>query len=229
MTLYFNDVFKALCQQEGLEFQNTAFSAADPESADIILSHDSCLDLGNIRQTWRSTHMVRDPRDLLISAYFYHLRTKEEWCVEPSAGNHDLPPDMSYQQHLRSLGREQGILYELGHVSGRITELMGRWDYSSPGVLELRYEDVLGNEAFWFKRIFKWYGFSGDMVSKGVEIALRYSQEKLRPGDPGHGHGNRKSRPGYWREHFTDPIRKAFRNSYGDVLVKLGYESGPDW
>ena len=112
---------------------------------------------------------------------------------------------------------------------GRITELMGRWDYSSPGVLELRYEDVLGNEAFWFKRIFKWYGFSGDMVSKGVEIALRYSQEKLRPGDPGNGHGNRKSRPGYWREHFTDPIRKAFRKSYGDVLVKLGYESGPDW
>ena len=73
MTLYFNDVFKVFSAQAGLNFQNTAFVAADPDTADILLSHDSRIDLAGIARPWRASHIVRDPRDLLVSAYFYHL------------------------------------------------------------------------------------------------------------------------------------------------------------
>ena len=32
---------------------------------------------------YRGSHFIRDPRDLIISGYYYHLRAAEAWCIAP--------------------------------------------------------------------------------------------------------------------------------------------------
>ena len=107
--------------------------------------------------------------------------------------------------------------------------MMDAWDYSNPDVLELRYEEILGNEEFWFSRLFNWYRFRKSGIEQGVKIARRFSLQDLKSGDPGFRHQNRRSKPGYWREYFTEPVSREFKHHYGHVLIKLGYETDLDW
>ena len=39
----------------------------------------------------------------------------------------------------------------------------------------------------------------------------------------------RKGQIGEWRNHFTEEHKQAFKEIYGDLLVKLGYEKDCDW
>ena len=48
--------------------------------------------------------MIRDPRDCVVSGYFYHLWTNEAWAHQPQ----DLFNGLSYQQHLNRSARKMG-------------------------------------------------------------------------------------------------------------------------
>jgi hypothetical protein len=39
----------------------------------------------------------------------------------------------------------------------------------------------------------------------------------------------RKGTPGDWKNHFSAEHIRQFKDQYGDLLIKLGYESSPDW
>src|SRR5581483_5322277 len=61
----------------------TEFDAVEPidDDTDIALfqhTHDFQRASAGDR-TIRGSHMIRDPRDLVVSAYYYHLRTSESW------------------------------------------------------------------------------------------------------------------------------------------------------
>ncbi len=175
------------------------------------------------------THIIRDPRDLLISAYFYHLRTDEEWCAKPNPAHISRPADVSYQQHLRNLDQEQGLIYELNHVAGKMTALMGQWDYHNKKMFELRFEDVIGNERDTFRQVFKWYGFTGDKLEQAVEIGESLALNKVSESDKKFQHARPGSRIGQWEDFFTPKIKEDFKRRFGEVLIKLGYVQDNHW
>jgi hypothetical protein len=39
----------------------------------------------------------------------------------------------------------------------------------------------------------------------------------------------RRGQPGEWREHFTEANKSAFKETAGDLLVRLGYEVDDQW
>ncbi|HMP06306.1 MAG TPA: sulfotransferase domain-containing protein [Lacipirellulaceae bacterium] len=47
--------------------------------------------------------------------------------------------------------------------------------------------------------------------------------------NPEKSHTFRKGAGGGWREAFTDRCKEEFKHVAGDLLVRLGYESGQDW
>ena len=53
-------------------------------------------------------HMVRDPLEVCVSGYQYHLNATEPWVL---AGRAELG-GLSWQRYLRAAPREQGILVE---------------------------------------------------------------------------------------------------------------------
>lgn len=231
MTVYFTRMLRTAARRTGRAFHSTVDTPPDALTTPaFILDHESRLDLDRFGD-YRCTHIIRDPRDLLVSGYFYHLRTDEPWCIHPLPGHPELPEDVSYQAHLQSLPKEEGMLFELRHVSGTMTRAMHAWDYSNPRVLELRYESLLGHEREWFRKIFDWYGLKQRLAGKMAKVAERHSLDAIRrkANNDTAGHIRRNTRIGQWQDHFTDRVKAAFKEQYGQTLIDLGYERNFSW
>ncbi|MFZ0664298.1 MAG: sulfotransferase domain-containing protein [Acidimicrobiales bacterium] len=173
-------------------------------------------------RSFKGTHIIRDPRDVLVSAYFYHLRTDEQWVhkARPKWGGR------SYQELLRSLNTRDGIFTELERLSRLEFKDLKTWAYDNPEILELRYEDVLANEHSMMERIFRHYGFTDAAVAQSADIAARFSlNSPMTKLDP----HVRSGLPGQWREVLEPDHVERFKELTGDLVVRLGYESTNDW
>lgn len=176
---------------------------------------------------YRATHLIRDPRDLVVSGYFYHRRGAETWCRTKSPDEPawrrvngtvpaSLPLGMSFAEYLSSCSEEAGLMLEI-EFRKKHFDAMEAWDYSNPRCLELRYEDVIGNERAVFARIFDHYGLGQKESSRGLEAveansAALTSTRHIR--DP---------RPGQWERMFTPRVLEFFDSRHPHLLTRLGY------
>ncbi len=232
LTMYFFKVLKAVAATYAIRLQylhnDLVVAAATQWLLDPHSSIKSCRLPQQISHL-RGSHVVRDPRDLLISAYFYHLNTNEAWCAQPNPGHTSLAADVSYQQHLRSLDMEAGLLFELDNVTGDTIRRMAAWDYTDPNILELRYEEILGREYGTFLQLFSWYGLTREQAHHGATIADQLALKNLPKDSPMARHARPGSRIGQWRDHFTPAIAQTFKQRHGEMLIRLGYSSDLDW
>jgi len=216
-------VMVEVCRSYGLRFRvaNTRTSASE---ADAVFYHDA----GDFRRevvadrAFRGSHMIRDPRDLVVSGYEYHKVTTELWANEPRAEYGGL----SYREFLRSLAEHEGLTAEIRWFATGTGAQMAAWDYGQPEFLELRYEDLIADEAGGFAALFRWWGFSQSATMRGLEVAEGLSRTN---GGATRKHQIRMSSPGEWRERFSQEHVEEFKSGTGDLLLRLGYESSSDW
>ena len=169
-------------------------------------------------------HVVRDPRDLLVSAYFSHRNS------HPTEGWSELE---ELRRHLRAVPEETGLLLEMEFCSGVLDD-MASWPDRPAGILRLRFEDMIDDEQQAFRTIVDHLGLlDGIGVGALAEIVDRWSFERLtggrKRGDEDAGHHYRKGIAGDWRNHFTPAIVWSFKHRYNDLLLRYGYEQGTDW
>ena len=169
----------------------------------------------------RATHFVRDPRDLIVSGYFYHKRGAEAWTKEVSADAkvRERQNGLSLCDYLNSVDKETGLLEE---ILGRENsfDVMASWAKNDdPRLLTLRYEDIIGDEVAAFGQIARHYGLGPIESAKMRFFARRYSASRTKPLSH-----IRDPRPSQWREHFTDRVEKQFNDRFGDLLSLYGYE-----
>jgi hypothetical protein len=226
-TVWFRNVLSLIARQFGLSFQRVAGESGLPY-ADVLLYPHSRLFDGPRLESFRGSHLIRDPRDVVVSGYHYHLWTHEKWAHIPSPEYGGI----SYQQYLRSLDPEDGIAAEIRRCAESHFAEMGAWNYAQPEFLELRYEDFIADEADHFARMFRHYGFNEAAVERSVDLALRFSFQKKAGrsiGEVQEGSHLRSGKPGQWQEVFTPDHKALFRELNGDLLERLGYVSGDDW
>lgn len=84
------------------------------------------------------THMIRDPRDLVISGYFYH-----QWTKETGYLFHNDKWGMSYQEMVKTLPKEEGIKFEMDNKAAQTIAEMRRWNYNDPRFMEMKYVDLI--------------------------------------------------------------------------------------
>jgi hypothetical protein len=221
-TLWFRKIFLAIAEPYGLRLRWGGLKAIDPKSDLAFYSSGQKFDpaLAGDRP-FRGSHMVRDPRDLVVSGYEYHLVTEESWAhrPEPSFGG------LSYQAHLRALNEFDGLMAEIDWFARGTGLHLGAWDYEQSEFLELHYEDVLEDELGMFEKLFGWYDFNND----AREIGLRtVEQLSLKKGGAKPSHV-RSGVPGEWSTRLTAEHVARFKQRTGDLVVRLGYEADPDW
>ena len=168
---------------------------------------------------------------MVVSGYFYHLWCNELWCKMPVAEFNGK----SYQDVLKSLDKEEGILFEMSSPHGAIRNTASRmlnWNYNNQYILELKYEEIIQDTEKYFLQVFNHYGFNAKETEIAMEVVERCKFEKITGRSMGAENPKnhfRKGIAGDWKNHFTESHKKAFKELYPGLLEKLGYEQNDLW
>jgi hypothetical protein len=159
----------------------------------------------------RGWHMVRDPRDIVVSSYFSHLYSHPTSVFSgPDAASQqrDLPELEQHRQTLQSLPKAEGLMLEM---EARATQfrIMMRWDYERENLLEMRMEEVTADPLSALREITAFtglYGVNGLDDEKLSEIVaandFRVYTGGRAPGEEDVTSHYRKGVPGDWKLHF---------------------------
>lgn len=178
----------------------------------------------------RVSRFIRDPRDLVVSGYFYHKRGAEQWSriINPHKSdwrvvNGNLPDNFpvtaSLSSYLNTVDKEDGLIAEIDFRKHHF-ESMISWPLSDPRIQIFFYEDILGNEVEAFRKLFEFYNFSEKLKRRGSKLAERYSASKQE----GKSDHIRNQLTGQWREHFTPRVNAYFNERYATLLEKYRYD-----
>ncbi|MBI1293539.1 hypothetical protein GC175_01105 [bacterium] len=116
---------------------------ADNDALAIIEAH----------RNYRGFHVIRDPRDIVVSGYFSHLYSHP-------VSEHESPWLWAYREHLNSLpDQESGLLAEIEFCSTYFARLRD-WNYENPNILEVRYERLIADPLETFVQVFRFLGVS---------------------------------------------------------------------
>lgn len=192
---------------------------------DFLYSYTSLVTFNTLN--YISSHLVRDPRDVVISAYYYHCCCVEDWSV-------DFNPEfgMTYQEKLKSLSEEDGILFEMNHYTKNVLDIMSQWNYNDPKCMEMHYEDLISNPDKEFTKLFSHWGIDSKDIDSCLAVAKEYHMEILtgrKLGEIQFGSHMRNGLSGQWKQHFSEAHKIYFKSIFGDLLVKLGYEKDNKW
>ena len=225
-TVWLMRVLERVAEHFGLTLQksNSRSDQLDLQTDILFLNH-SHLPLDTLGQ-FVGSHMIRDPRDVIVSGYFYHLWTEESWVHAPDARYNG----QSYQQHLQSLDQHAGLLAEIERYAKYISDwCMLDWNYSDERFFEIRYEALVADESAVFQQLFSHYGFHDQAISVCLELAATQSFERVTKRKAGKVLPNshlRSGKPGQWREVLAEDHVSAIERSMKPLLVHLGYWDG---
>lgn len=172
-------------------------------------------------KNWAVIFLYRDPRDVIVSSVKYatHMNLQH--------GLHAY-----YTQHLttdeeRIKAAIDGIQvpdFEYPNILDRYNYYIG-W-LQQPGVLSLRFEDLILNREKTFARLFEYVVERGFQPKISRERALEILKQSVQPKKSG---TYRKGQPGSWKENFSNRNKDDFKTVSGDLLIRLGYEQDRNW
>jgi hypothetical protein len=169
-------------------------------------------------------HVIRDPRDIIISGYFSHLyKHGEKW-----------PKMRVYRNYLKDLDKEEGILAEMEFSSVYLYHIFS-WNYNNPNILEKKFEDFIANPVEELTEIFSHLQIVPNLLCKEDLRAIieKYSFKRLSDGR-NQGEENvyshyRKGMAGDWKNHFSEQHIERFKKLFNPILIKTGYETDENW
>ncbi len=220
-TTLFNNILRQLEKTAGLIVWNPDRGPKPEAQWDVCFNWHS--NFGAI-DVWPENHpttiVVRDPRDVVISSAYYHMKSTEGWL-------HVERPEfdgMTYQQKINSLvDMKSRFLFEMEHTAkDNIRAMLNRKsDPAFRDALFVRLEDLVDDvELKFFSQIFSHLSFSGSGLTAALDAAHRMSLFS--------GHTNkhvRDPKPAQWLSQFDDELHHAFTDRFGNAAERLGYRA----
>lgn len=218
LTVLLARVFRSFAVITGRSYSYGTGAQLD-DTADVLIDHHSAFNWSQIDDPVVGLHVTRDPRDLLVSAAFYHMKGSEAWLHEPRA---DLE-GKSYYEHVNELeGIEQRMLFEIDNSGGNNVRQMLEW-VPHPGISETRYDKLVGEGAIEaFTAIVDTWQMPDHERRLLVDLFRYFSLGGAGAKSTDH---IRNASSGQWREHFTPAVTQRFGDVFPDALDRLGYEA----
>ena len=168
-----------------------------------------------------SVFVYRDPRDMIISHIFYAVEIFEDH------GMHRY-----YTENLETMEeRINAAIYGVNENGLELISVKARYDsyqdwLSQAQILSLRFEDLIVQKDIALNQLLNFLEEKGFKSGLERNQAIGLLASAIAPKKSG---TFRKGKPGNWREHFTQGNIDNFKESTGDLLVQLGYESNNEW
>ena len=180
---------------------------------------------------YKISRFIRDPRDLIVSGYFYHRRGTEAWTNQPRDQwrwqnvPRAMRADETYAQLLQRVDQEDGLIAEMEFRAPHF-ESMLRWPADDPRVKTWKYEDIIGREVEVMDAVGEHYGWLDDDDPFTLRAALRHFANRWKANDTLRAWDKhvRDPRPGQWRDVFTPKVQSVFAARFPDLIETLGYE-----
>jgi hypothetical protein len=219
-TFWMYHIFNKICQSYGWKFYNGKQEDLPKDFAVFFQDHSNKFDLDQLGLDYRGLHIIRDPRDLIISGCFYHQKSKEVWLHT----KRDEFDGLTYQEKLNSYDSlDDKIIFEMENCGRESIFEMIKWDYLNPLFFEVKYEDLIIDESLLlFHKIFNFLEFPGKAIPHVLKISYDNS---LFSGNPKNSTHIRSGKSRQWEKYFNARIKDRFLELYGDCLIRLGYET----
>ena len=136
------DIARELCSAAGLVyanvtnprmFQGDLKSFASRNRLDFLAYANANRTFVSALDNFRGFHVIRDPRDIVVSSYFSHLH---------SHSTTDWPELVEHRRQLQAVDQERGMYIVIDFIQDVLDDI-STWDYADPRVLELKMEDLI--------------------------------------------------------------------------------------
>lgn len=156
-TQWIQGILRELCSELNLKY-NFAYEARmfdydlksfiEKEKTDVFAYTNANYEYVKDLNNFRGFHVIRDPRDIVVSGYFSHL--------------YSHPTDKSSRireerEKLQNLPKDEGLLLEM-EFNYDVFKAMYEWNYSLENVMEIKMEDLISNPYRNFVDIFRFLG-----------------------------------------------------------------------
>ena len=240
-------VFREIATYYGLKFVDSPGYNENIEDADIVHYWHAQISDEIRNSNHKGIHIIRDPRDVIVSGYLYHQRCKEEWCINQDfeivenisypqvdySQEHLSQEDKvsylnslngkSYQENLKTMPQDEGLVFEMDGFAGRtIGDLLG-WD-SNPNILEIKFEELLADYDEKWLAVFTHLGFGGKHLQRVSNFAKNHDLSRMSKDQISKDKHISTGKLTKWDEYFNDNISHEYQNRFGDAHGKLGYD-----
>lgn len=170
-------------------------------------------------------HVVRDPRDMIVSAYYSHLHSHPttQWTAL-----------QAQRKNLQRLSLDEGLVSTMQFLMPTLNDLK-RWERGHLSILELQFEDLLENPQTFFKKAFYHLKLI-DSTEESKFLDDLVSQNNFENLSKGRNHGEedvtshyRKGIAGDWKNHFKAQHKDFFKEHFQEILTKFDYEVDDNW
>lgn len=222
-TVWMMHIFQDICRLLKLKFYSGTQDSL-PEICDVFFQMHSNFNFQQINFHYKGIHLIRDPRDRIVSGVFFHQWSDEKWLHEKSEKFHGL----SYQEKLNSFTHfDDQLLFEMENAAFSDIGQMMNWNYQNRHFFEAKYEQLVLDESLQlFNEIFRFLGFNNSKIPSLLKIAAHHS---LFGGTDMSIKHIRSGKPGEWKKYFSKQHKLRFVELYGNALAELGYELNNDW
>ncbi len=207
---------------------------------------------------YKAFHVVRDPRDLIVSAYFSHLN---------SHPTHAWPALVDHREQLRRCSLEEGLLLEMEFNQKHLDEMRSWPSAVGENVLTCKMEQLTSDPYRLVVDVFSFLGIVdreeyapmkrvGYLASRTARKIGRYAGVRLpgierlpverllgivwehrfekmsggrKPGQEDPQSHYRKGIAGDWKNYFKEEHVREFKRRYNDLLLQYEYEQTPEW
>jgi len=186
------------------------------KSHSLPISHSLPPD---VARTVKFVTIVRDPRDVIVSASFYlaNLDIKYGGLGEKFA-------------ELNEVDRVLGVIREGGFLISRLE----KW-YQNPFAHKVRYENLQNNPIDELRRVGDYVGvrFKAKTARRAIHKNSFQKQSGRVPGHEKKDEFLRKGITGDWKNYFDEDCISAFKTvqdgQWNKLLIKMGYEENLNW
>lgn len=219
-TVLMRNILKTISEEFGLRFWEQG--PEPPEGWDIRF-HGGSAFRKELLLPHRGVIVIRDPRDVIISAAHFHCRGREGWLhrPDPRFGG------MTYQEKINSLQTDDDrYIFEMDHFSESVIRDMVARGRPRDNFLIVRFEDLVTDvDLDQYRNMFTYLGLPPEMLSRWLEVANRFSlfSGQVKP----HLHV-RSGRPAEWRDKLSPRVLAEFHARFGSAAEELGYASAQE-